>query len=98
MGSLRGPQGHPEVGKPLAHHCEEQSDEEIHLSTERYPAMDCRVGLRPPRNDEQREFKSQFFALKLFPHFVIERHGQAVVHSCINPLLQFIDHHCGDRW
>ena len=34
----------------------------------------------------------QFLALKFFPHFVIERHGQAVVHSRRNPLLQFIDH------
>ena len=33
-------------------HCEERSDEAIHLNSERNPAMDCRVGLRPPRNDE----------------------------------------------
>ena len=33
-------------------HREEQSDEAIHLSTRSKPTMDCRVGLRPPRNDE----------------------------------------------
>ena len=33
-------------------HREEQSDEAIHLSTRSKPTMNCRVGLRPPRNDE----------------------------------------------
>ena len=34
-------------------HCEEQRDEAIQPNAERDPAMDCRVGLRPPRNDEE---------------------------------------------
>ena len=34
-------------------HCEERSDEAIHLLSRSMPDMDCRVGLRPPRNDER---------------------------------------------